>query len=119
VQFGDRIFGKLLAHKIVEDKLEKIVLSDGGFYSELVGLAEGLGDFAARAKVLIIRIHRDGKDYKNDSRGYITDKMVRQLRRETEVDWEIFDVYNNGSLEDYQNGVFKIGKGFYFPNIPS
>jgi len=67
--FGDRYFGEALLMQIPPDSSQFIV-SDGGFVDEVLPLID------AGHNVVIIRIHRPGYSYANDSRSYLYIKDI-------------------------------------------
>ena len=72
--YGKDIFGKILANRIKTQGKpgETILVSDGGFDEEIVPLIEAFG----KDKIVIIKLYRKDKTFKEDSRNYInTDKL--------------------------------------------
>lgn len=69
-KFGPSVFGELLARRICHrtSKDAFVVVPDSGFPRELVGLYENL---PPPDRLLVIRLLRPGKDFSNDSRGYL------------------------------------------------
>lgn len=116
--FGDDVFGKALAQKLKElpevqpdGKKTIVVLSDGGFVSEGIPVAELVGP----ENYILARIHRlkeDGEfyDFGKDSRRYISAaEFPRGLRP---FDRDFTNKPNNmeGCAEDIMDYVhFKIG----------
>ena len=86
--FGDQVFGEMLVKRV--NKLEKytdlLIIDDNGFGDELVPLAHEYG----ANNLFQIRIHREGKSFKKDSRNWV-DKHYFQAS---------FDLVNNGTLVD-------------------
>lgn len=64
-----------------------VVFSDGGFDEELGPVYD-----ECDGNMYIVRLHRDGCNYDNDSRSYI----------ESFRDAKIFDIDNNGTLDDFR-----------------
>lgn len=97
---GKDIFGKLIVRRIerVNSKwFSATVVSDSGFREE----AEVVVDRFGADDVQLWRIHRDGCDFKKDSRGYIhlNDLGVKE-----------FDIDNCGTIRDLINltvGLYK------------
>ena len=70
-QYGQSVFGHLLATNIREEikrGINTFFVSDSGFVAEAEVICNEFGP----ENVTIIRIHRQGKTFNNDSRGYIT-----------------------------------------------
>lgn len=64
-KIGSHYFGSVVAHNCRIEGYKNIVFPDGGFIEEVRELAN------AGYNVSIIRLHRDGFDFSNDSRDYI------------------------------------------------
>ena len=64
---GNRVFGELLSKELSNISEEVIAISDSGFYEEAKVLIEKYGT----SNVLLIKIHREGCDFSEDSRDYI------------------------------------------------
>lgn len=64
---GDDFFGRLLAEELRTWRPEIALVSDSGFLSEALVLIEEFG----ADNMSLVRIHREGTDFKNDSRGYL------------------------------------------------
>ena len=64
--YGNDYFGKAAAQDCLNHKAEYAVFSDGGFAEEILPLIE-LYD-----RVYILKLYREGFDFDNDSRDYIT-----------------------------------------------
>lgn len=86
--YGKSFFGDAVASSLVYD-LE--VFSDGGFVEELQPVIEKVG----AENVLVIRIHRQGCTFDNDSRSYLPDNIVPYM----------VDLDNDGTLKDYLKNV--------------
>lgn len=95
-RFGDNFFGVSRASKLQEGLT--YVEDSCGFVEELPPLIQRVG----QDNILLIRIHRDGCTYEGDSRQMIPDGVIDNT----------FDVYNNGSLEDYFKKMESIVGGF-------
>ncbi len=86
---GENIWYKLLYKEIMNDKKSDIfVISDLGFQKEYDNFLQDFGEM-----VSLIKISRDGCDFKNDSRGYVEGKG------------KIYELTNNSSLCDLTNNV--------------
>jgi hypothetical protein len=95
-RFGDDFFGRARAAKLIP---QLTYIDDScGFVEELPPLIERVG----QDNILLIRIHRDGCTFDGDSRKLISDGVITNT----------FDVYNNGSLEDYFKKMESIIGGF-------
>lgn len=81
--YGMNIFGRLLLDQIRQDNPARVVISDSGFVFEAMALINYFGSKACT----LIRLHRDGCTFSNDSRSYI------QLQIESA------DLYNSGGAE--------------------
>jgi hypothetical protein len=99
--YGKDCFGEWLAfrlHKQIElsEKYNKVsicfLIPDSGFSYEAVPVVEYMGS----DNVLLVRMHRDGTDFSNDSRSYI------ELPDVTTV-----DILNNGSLDDLAHNLYR------------
>lgn len=93
---GNDFFGKQLANTINLSKEEYFFIPDSGFIDELRPLVE------AGHEVYVVRIHRDGCTFQNDSRSYMTDELL------SEFGLKGIDLYNNGTLEDLKDGLLGI-----------
>lgn len=89
-KFGPDIFGKIAAHRVDRAYSLLHMCSDAGFAEEVVPLVNLVG----ADNVLIVQIHRDGCNFDNDSRSYITVPGVRTIK-----------LMNEGKLVDYQYAV--------------
>lgn len=100
--FGKDIFGKLAVANIREmvknQNAEIVVISDSGFVEEAMPVVQEVGI----ARALLIKLYRPGKDFSQDSRGYIDIPDVKTI-----------ELQNDGSLEDLSravhNLVYKLG----------
>lgn len=66
-QHGKDIFGKILAKELDNCFKDLVVISDSGFPEEAQVLIEKYG----AENVILVRVHRDGCDFSNDSRNYL------------------------------------------------
>jgi len=62
---GNRYFGNIAKQYCRNYDLQNVVFPDGGFWAEIQELEE------VYRRVSIVRLHRDGFDFRNDSRDYI------------------------------------------------
>lgn len=97
--YSEDIFARLLFQDIKEalityDKLKKaiVIISDCGFIEEYNYFTKQLG----RENLLLIRIHRRGYDFENDSRSYIRPAFP-----------PVFDVENNNTIPMFQDTLLK------------
>lgn len=74
-KFGMRVFGKLALREIQKSPSKIFVCSDSGFDYEAAPLLPYFGI----SNVLLVRLHREGKTFAGDSRGYIELPGVRTL----------------------------------------
>lgn len=88
--YGHDVYGKILARRITEyPQGTLIVVPDSGFAAEAAPVVERVG----AENVLLIRIFRDGKDFSNDSRSYISLPGVQAV-----------EIVNNGDIEVFRYG---------------
>ena len=113
--YGSGFFGRLMikgmeALNCFGSPNTFVAISDSGFEPELRPVLEHSGQ---DDHFLLVRMHRDGKDFTGDSRGYV------QLRREDELPLEgkepeylsrlkEVDLINNGTLEELQDKLKEI-----------
>lgn len=93
--FGKDYFGLIAAENM--DRHGIYFYSDGGFEEELKPVYE-----ECDGHMLIVRLHREGCDYKEDSRGYI-----HNFFDATEV-----DVYNDSTIENFQVNILNTVMSF-------
>lgn len=96
-RYGDDYFGEVEARRVREHKghlggIINVIYPDGGFESEIPPIESEFDH------VLIIRLHRDGFDFKGDSRNYL---KLPNTESRTTVDEYLVD----GQIED---AVFKV-----------
>lgn len=82
-QFGIRVFGHLAVRNIRRSPSTLFVCSDTGFVDEIVPLIEFFGG----ENILLVKLHRQGCNFSNDSRSYINIPNVRTLQ-----------LYNNDNI---------------------
>lgn len=98
--FGKDAFGKALVESLPEEGI--VVISDcGGFVDEIKPVVENI----KQENVLFIRIHREDMDFSDDSRSYFDVSKINDKI-------EVFDVDNNGTLEDFIENVENIVKNW-------
>lgn len=84
--FGPAVFGHLMARSIAHSSHHLIIISDSGFAAETIPVINTVGP----DNCLLIRIHRPGYGFKNDSRSYL------------DLNIKTTDLNNNGGLESFQ-----------------
>lgn len=89
--YGDEIFGRMLIARC-RDAHGLYIVADCGFQVEV--------DCLTAECCLLFTIKRDGCDFNKDSREYVKPHPT----------WTHYTIYNNGSLEDYQNNVLRIAR---------
>ena len=102
---GKGIFGELAVRRIetIDDKhCNLVIMSDSGFYDEAVMLIDRFGSDA----IELWRLHRDGCDFKKDSRDYID---------LADVGVQCWDIENNGSIADLQDIVIPLFHAVILP----
>ena len=94
-KFGKQAFGELLKQRTEDLPQDVVVVTDCGFDEELEPFD--------KTEIAVIRLHRAGCDYRNDSRGYITRDDILA-----------FDVDNNDEPEYIALNIIKrlIKEGF-------
>lgn len=92
--YDREIFSKLLIDRIrgMEESLP-VVVSDSGFEEEIRPLVSAFGE----DELILIRLHRKGCDFSNDSRSYVSGVLPNE-----------HDVDNNGSIEDLRQQLRSI-----------
>jgi hypothetical protein len=82
--FGQMIFGYLAAERCRQTFMTRVVFTDSGFEPEARAVCE-----AVEGHKLLIRIHREGKSFEGDSRGYFEPDFCESL-----------DFCNRGVVDD-------------------
>lgn len=67
--YGNTIFGRIAAKELLRSSYPLIVFTDSGFIEEADTVIRTVG----RGNAVLIRLHREGCDFRNDSRGYLPD----------------------------------------------
>ena len=93
--FGKDAFGKMFVNSLPEEGI--IAVSDGGFPEEIQPVIDHVG----AGNITIVRIHREGCDFSNDSRNYLAQDMFEDKINFVDVD-------NNASIEKFQTDVVHI-----------
>lgn len=91
--FGDNVFGELAVSHIKAVSNRYVGISDCGFAKEIEPLIREFGV----ENFILVRVHREGKDFSRDSRSYISLEGVKT-----------YDVQNNGTIYDLQNKLADI-----------
>jgi len=91
--FGEEIFGQLAIEYIKNSKNNYVAISDTGFLSEVMPLVEHFG----KDHFVLVRLHREGSNFSNDSRSYIEVPGIRT-----------YDIFNNGTLEDLESKLVDV-----------
>lgn len=95
---GKDFFGKIGAkfcEKYIKDEI--IVISDLGFTEEMQEVINLIGN-----KIILIRIHKKGVDFSNDSRQYIHVPKHSILLQA--------DLENNGTLDELNNKMYELSR---------
>lgn len=79
-RYGNSYFGNALWFEACNSGSKVFIVSDCGFESEVSRLISSAG----KSNCLIVRIHREGHDFINDSRSYLPDGLCKT-----------FDIHNN------------------------
>ena len=98
-QYGDYVFGRLVANRITEESSPRFVISDSGFKSEVEALVMAYPGM----DYLFIRVHRPGHEFTNDSRSYF----------EPPKGVLVADIINDGTLWKYRDKVRCLVKDFF------
>lgn len=97
--FGEDAFGKMFVNNLPEEGV--VFVSDGGFPQELLPVINHVGKY----NVLVVRIHREGCDFSNDSRDYLEEDMF-----DKESQPKFIDIENNGTIEEFLGKVEEVFK---------
>lgn len=94
--YGNDIFGRLFVNAVATHRFRgetTWVVPDCGFDIEAKTLASLLPEY----DVFLVQIHRPGKDFTGDSRGYIDGLNLPVTRR--------FSINNNGTKEEFEDSI--------------
>lgn len=94
---GKQYFGNVVAQQIIESN-NSVVIPDGGFEEEIQPVAEELG-----SDLLILQWAREGCNFDNDSRDWITTFPDNTVRIED----------NNGTVEEHYERAKQAIKEYY------
>jgi hypothetical protein len=92
IMAGADAFGYLAYRRLVRRPEAILVSSDTGFDAEVLPLLPLARGEDGALRVVLIHLHREGCDFKKDSRNYIQISGVKPIV-----------ILNNGSLEEYQH----------------
>jgi hypothetical protein len=81
--YGNTFFGRLAVRELNRSAYPLVIFTDCGFPDEVDAVVRSVG----RGNTILIRLHREGCDFRNDSRSYL-----RQVAGEER------DIENNGSI---------------------
>lgn len=96
--YGKDWFGKAVAKNIAESGDEIVVMSDCGFTDEVYAIIDTFE--LKQQDVLLVRIHRNGYDFGNDSRNYIYPPLdLIPLQ---------YDINNDDTIDNYYKNVDNI-----------
>lgn len=95
--YGKRYFGIAAARELREGFIN--VFSDSGFIEEVEPLAEKVG----KENILLIRVYRNGCEFKGDSRNYLPKNPDR---------YSLYNLVNDGSLQNYYDHLVEVVKNF-------
>ena len=93
--FGEKAFGNMLGNSLPAEGT--VLISDGGFASELIPVIEKVGE----DNVTVVRLHREGCDFSNDSRNFLTEDMFN-------ANIKFMDITNNGSLDEFELKLIRL-----------
>lgn len=85
-KYGKNIFSRLFVHRNENSTSRAIVVPDSGFAEEAEPVAKAFGV----ENTLLIRVHRPGTDFSNDSRSHIYNISPNEL-----------DIYNDSDVESF------------------
>lgn len=74
VRYGEDFFGRILGRDIANNTAKLTIVTDAGFLPEVEAIIRRLG----WRNCLLIRVHRAGCDFANDSRSHISPKGIVQ-----------------------------------------
>lgn len=83
--YGDTFFGRIAARELRRSSYPLAIFSDSGFVSEAGTVIRTFG----QQNTILIRLHRDGCNFDNDSRAYLPD--IAGVNR---------DINNNGTIAE-------------------
>ena len=81
--YGNSFFGRLAVRELKRSAYPLTIFTDSGFYEEAHTVVRSIG----RRNTILIRLHREGCDFRNDSRSYLRG-----------VAGEERDIENNGPI---------------------
>lgn len=98
--YGKDYFGVVVGDSILQSHNHMFVISDSGFEEELIAMIRG-GELDS-SNVLVVRLYRDGCDFSNDSRNYLSDDFLE----ENEIRYE--DIKNDSDEAQLLINIEKI-----------
>ena len=96
--YGNDYFGRRVADTFTSN--HSYVFSDGGFKEEIEGVIKKIGI----ENVLIIRAYRPGFTFNGDSRNYLDETMLPDVK--------FIDVNNDSTEKIFKNKIYKICRKF-------
>ena len=90
--------GYMTQRSIVSLPGTTVLFSDGGFEDEIAALL----DVVEPSELYIVRVHRAGHDFSNDSRQYLTAENAPKLAKA-----KFLDVHNDGTEQGYANAFLE------------
>ena len=81
--YGNTFFGRIAVRELKRSAYPLIIFTDSGFVEEAHTVVRNIG----KGNTILIRLHREGCDFKSDSRSYLSN-----------VAGEERDIENNGSI---------------------
>lgn len=111
--YGKSYYGDVLANKLIQNC--NYCISDGGFEDELLSIINKIGV----NQIILIQLIRDGYDYSNDSRNYLSGNIIQEfilgstkVQPITEIklkfDIRTYRVYNNSTKAEFHSVLKKI-----------
>jgi hypothetical protein len=92
-RFGKSIYGDLLLPELLGVNNDKIVVSDSGFFGEMIPILNHRKKF----EIVLVRITRPGTSFEGDSRSYVTKANCDHVALPSG------DIENDGTQEDLRN----------------
>lgn len=96
--YGDTIFGKIAVREMQRSSYSLNVFTDSGFATEAASIIRAIG----KSNVLLIRLHREGCDFTEDSRSYLSGIAGREV-----------DVINSGPISNAVLSVAAAIRGYF------
>lgn len=96
--YGDTFFGRLAFRELQRSAYSLIIFTDSGFAIEASSIIRSIG----KSNTLLIRLHREGCNFENDSRSYLTGIAGREV-----------DVINSGTIHESVFRVASAIRGYF------